>query len=97
VTKFALDDGWYLMSTRDLELELARRNNPVRDAPRSNAVKLEVQEALSYRDAGNLPDEMDRSLRLVLNIEGSEGLHGLDARRRITIRPPTGAGQVLVR
>lgn len=62
-----LAEGWYLMSVRDLELELARwRGEP---AAASGARRLTTEEALAYRDAGNLPDEGGRSLRLVLFVD----------------------------
>jgi hypothetical protein len=54
------------MSTSDLEKELARWRDPGADVPRSNAHPLSVEEALAYRNAGNLPDEHGRTLRLVL-------------------------------
>lgn len=64
-----IGEGWYLMSVRDLEIELARRRDPSRRKQRSNARSLNVEEALAYRDAGNLPDELDRTLRLVLILD----------------------------
>ena len=54
------------MSTPDLERELARWRDPATPVPPSNAVALSVEEALAFRDAGNLPDEHGRTLRLVL-------------------------------
>lgn len=75
-----MEEGWYLMSTRDLEIELARSSG--RDDPRaSRAKRLTTEEALAYRDAGNLPDEQGRSLRLVLRIEDQSDLLSLDAKR----------------
>lgn len=75
-----MEEGWYLMSTRDLEVELAR--DAGRDDPRrSRAKRLTTEEALAYRDAGNLPDEQGRSLRLVLRIEDQSDLLSLDAKR----------------
>jgi hypothetical protein len=65
-------EGWYLMSTADLEIELARWRRPEEAHPRSNARPLSVAEALRYRDAGNLPDELGRTLRLV-RIAGDAG------------------------
>jgi len=78
-----LEEGWYLMSTRDLEMELARVRNPGSDIPRSNAVKLTIEQGLAFRDAGNIPDEESRTLRLVLTIERPEELSNLDAKRRL--------------
>jgi hypothetical protein len=55
------------MSVRDLEIELALRRGEVRAEP-SNAAPLSIEEALAFRDAGNVPDELGRSLRLVLSV-----------------------------
>ncbi len=71
------------MSTTDLETELARWRSRGKDVPRSNARRLTVPEALAYRDAGNLPDELGRSLRLVLVVRDSEDLRSLGARRAV--------------
>jgi hypothetical protein len=76
-----LTDGWYLMSTDDLERELARWRLPGRTTKESNARRLTTEEALAFRDAGNVPDELDRTLRLVLRIEDTEGLARLEKRR----------------
>ncbi len=57
------------MSVRDLEIELARRRDPAADHPPSGAVALGIDEALEYRNAGNVPDSAGRSLRLVLKID----------------------------
>jgi hypothetical protein len=76
-----LDEGWYLMSTRDLERELGRVRNPGSDIPPSKAVKLTIEQGLAFRDAGNIPDDEGRTLRLVLRIEGPEELGSLDAKR----------------
>jgi hypothetical protein len=67
-----LGEGWYLMSVRDLEIELARMRDPSRRDEVSNAVALSVEEALAYRNRGNLPDHLGRSLRLVLLVDGEE-------------------------
>lgn len=74
-----LDDGWYLMTTAELERELARRRGD--DHPATGAPKLTVAEALEFRDAGNLPDADGRTLRLVLNVEDEAGLGDLGVRR----------------
>jgi hypothetical protein len=76
-----LADGWYLMSTRDLERELARRRSPETNAEPSNASRLTVAQALEFRDAGNVPDEFDRTLRLVLRIDDPQDLASLEERR----------------
>lgn len=68
-----LEEGWYLMSVPELERELARLRTPdVTEAP-SAIRRLTVEEALTYRDDGNLPDPDGRSLRLVLRV-GDESL-----------------------
>jgi hypothetical protein len=76
-----LAEGWYLMSTRDLEIELARFRSPEAEADPSGAVRLSVEEALAYRDAGNLPDGEGRTLRLVLHVRDEADLASLDAKR----------------
>jgi hypothetical protein len=62
-----LEDGWYLMSVRDLELELARRRGDGDPAP-SNARRITIDEALDFKARGNVPDDLGRSLRLVLHV-----------------------------
>lgn len=55
------------MSTRDLERVVsAWRAGRLEDA----GIELSVDEALRRRDAGNIPDEDDRTLRLVLFVDG---------------------------
>jgi hypothetical protein len=76
-----LTDGWYLMSTADLESELARWRSPGGTTRESNAQRLSTEQALAFRDAGNVPDELGRTLRLVLRIENTEDLASLDERR----------------
>ena len=61
-----LQEGWYLMSVADLEIELRRIREPGRVNEPSRAERLSNEAALEYRNAGNLPDEHGRSLRLVL-------------------------------
>ena len=56
------------MSVRDLEIELALRRGETR-TERSNALPLSVEDAIAYRNAGNVPDKLGRSLRLVLNVD----------------------------
>jgi hypothetical protein len=69
------------MSTSDLERELQRWRSPEHQGPPSRARRLTNEAALAYRNAGNLPDEHDRSLRLVLVVNDTRGLARLDARR----------------
>jgi hypothetical protein len=77
-----LDEGWYLMSVRDVEIELARARGDT--TTNSKTKGLTTVEALAYRDAGNLPDEFGRSLRLVLRVDGAiHGASELDVRRAI--------------
>lgn len=76
-----LREGWYLMSTSDLERELARFRASDAEVPASNAVPLSISDALAYRAAGNVPDELGRSLRLVLLVEDTEVLAALDDKR----------------
>lgn len=68
------------MSTGDLERELRRWRESDAEVPASNAVPLGVGEALAYRNSGNLPDDLDRTLRLVLLVE--DGGDSLDRKRR---------------
>ncbi|MGH2776681.1 MAG: hypothetical protein ACRDJT_14795 [Actinomycetota bacterium] len=69
-----LIDGWYLMSTADLEREPTRWRAPETNVKSSNALRLTVEQALEVRDAGNLPDELDRTLRLILRIDDTQAL-----------------------
>ncbi|MDQ3645744.1 MAG: hypothetical protein M3345_02270 [Actinomycetota bacterium] len=69
------------MSTAELEQELARARDQ-RGSP-SSAVRLSVEAALAYRDAGNLPDDSGRSLRLVLYVGDRTDLESLGSRRRL--------------
>lgn len=70
------------MSVEDLEIELSRLRAPDRERRVSRAMPLTVEDALQWRAAGNLPDEHDRSLRLVLQI-GDEPL----SERRLRYEP----------
>ena len=81
-----LADGWYLMSTQDLERELARWRAPESDVGESNALRVTIEEALEFRNAGNLPDEFDRTLRLVLRVDDTQDLERL-AERRLEFEP----------
>ena len=74
-----LAEGWYLMSTADLERELGRWRGEA--APASNAEPLDVDEALAFRNRGNLPDHLGRTLRLVLRIEDADEMRTIDERR----------------
>ncbi len=74
-------EGWYLMSTRTLERELHRWRSHEVDEHASDAVRLTVEEALAHRDAGNLPDERGRTLRLLLVVRDRNDLQNLPAKR----------------
>jgi hypothetical protein len=60
-------EGWYLMSTSELERALAAWRNGDRSS--EFGVTLSVEEALARRDAGNVPGVDDRSLRLVMFVD----------------------------
>jgi len=81
-----LADGWYLMSTADLELELARWRSAGTEVGTSNTRRLTTEQALEFRNAGNLPDDLDRTLRLVLRIDDTQDLARL-AERRLEFEP----------
>lgn len=66
-----LEEGWWLMSVADLEIELRRWRETSGEVEPSNATKLATDDALAYRNAGNVPDELGRTLRLVLVVEPS--------------------------
>jgi hypothetical protein len=79
----SLQEGWYLMSTPELEHELARWRHPEADLRPSGARRLSVPDALAYRNAGNVPDAQGRTLRLVLTVDRRAGAPSLDARRQL--------------
>lgn len=72
------------MSTTDLERELARWRGA--EAPASNAIALSVEDALAYRNAGNLPDAQGRTLRLVLFARDLDEVRAL-GRKRLDFEP----------
>jgi hypothetical protein len=78
-----LEEGWYLMSVAELESVLRRlRDGP--GEPTLPGIRLSIEQALAFRDAGNVPDENGRSLRLVLHVDTEpEGL----ARKRAVFEP----------
>jgi len=73
-----LEEGWYLMSVADVEAVLAGRES-------ATIKRLSTHEALAIRDAGNVPDELNRSLRLVLVVDDDDP--EAFARRRIEFEP----------
>lgn len=82
-----LEEGWYLMGTTDLERALRRRRDGLDAAPApSDALRLSVVDALAYRNRGNLPDDKGRTLRLVLEVNNTEDLIGLE-RKRLLYEP----------
>ena len=60
-------EGWYLMNLRDVEKLLAAWR--ASDLSKDFGVALTNDEALEIRDAGNIPDARDRSLRLVFFVD----------------------------
>jgi hypothetical protein len=81
-----LREGWYLMSTRDLEIELAFERDAGAGSEHSNALPIPTEEALAFRNAGNVPDELDRTLRLVLRITRPGDVDELRS-KRLTYEP----------
>lgn len=69
------------MSPSDVEVELRRWREPDGEGASSNAQRLPVEHALAYRDAGNIPDELGRSLRLVLHVGDASELSYLQQKR----------------
>lgn len=69
------------MSPTELETELERWRHPERGLRQSGALQLTIAAALAYRDAGNLPDEAGRSLRLVLHVNDARELSYLQEKR----------------
>lgn len=68
------------MNLGDLERELARFRTG-EGAGGDDVAPLSVEEALAYRNAGNLPDERGRTLRLVLRVESEADLADLEMKR----------------
>jgi hypothetical protein len=78
-------DGWYLM-TPD---EVAREVNKWKTSPErafAGLTKLSVDEAIAFRNAGNVPDASGRSLRLVITVDPAAGVDSV-AERRVTFEP----------
>ena len=67
-----MEDGWYLMSTAHLESVLVQWRDGIEPDLPPGAERLSNAEALARRDAGNLPDADDRSLRLVLHVSDDD-------------------------
>lgn len=83
VTVSLLEEGWYLMSTAELERELARFRRPESEQRPSGAVALSIEEALAFKHAGNMPDANGRWLRLVLHVGDTPALEDLNERRLV--------------
>lgn len=82
---WGLEEGWYLMSTGELERALqAWRGGDAGLA--TEGLALSNEEALTIRNAGNVPDDKGRSLRLILVIEDSSDLERLSS-KRLTYEP----------
>ncbi len=63
-----------MMSTAELERVLLGR-------PTNEPVRLTIEEALAFRDAGNVPDERGRTLRLVLVADDADDVRRLHEKR----------------
>ena len=75
-----MEDGWYLMSTAHLESVLAQWRDGIEPDLPPGAERLSNPEALARRNAGNIPDADDRSLRLVLHVSDDDVARIADAR-----------------
>jgi hypothetical protein len=74
-------EGWYLMSTQELESMLRWwRESDTEECPVA-AEQLTIEDAIAFRDAGNVPDEHDRSLRLLLFARDRDELLNLSMKR----------------
>jgi hypothetical protein len=77
-----MDEGWYLMTPTEVErlLTAVRTGSPDNEFGRA----LSVEEALAFRNAGNVPDEHGRTLRLILFDDGGPGAL---AQKRLEFEP----------
>jgi hypothetical protein len=66
-----VNEGWYLMTSAEVErlLIAVRSGSPNIEF----GVPLPIDDALAYRNAGNVPDDAGRTLRLVLYDDGGPG------------------------
>jgi hypothetical protein len=69
------------MTTQELERMLQWWRAPLLESLPSTGVRLSIEDAIAYRDAGNLPDEHGRTLRLVLVARDRDELRNLDLKR----------------
>jgi hypothetical protein len=74
-------EGWYLMNTQELERMLRWWRSPSPGSLPPTGARLSIEEAIAYRDAGNLPDEHGRTLRLVLLARDRDEVRTLDLKR----------------
>jgi hypothetical protein len=74
-------EGWYLMATEMVERLLELRRAGSVDAMPPDALHLTIEEALAYRDAGNLPDDHGRTLRLLLLARDRNEVRNLSSKR----------------
>ncbi|MEA2509657.1 MAG: hypothetical protein QOG21_1739 [Actinomycetota bacterium] len=80
-TEEEVAEGWYLMSTDMVEQLLIRRRGRSADVLPTDALHLTIEEALTYRDAGNVPDERGRTLRLLLLARDRDEVRDLPTKR----------------
>lgn len=73
-------DGWYLMTTDEIVREAKRWRSDAEGAFRGFET-LSIDDALRIRDAGNIPDDRGRSLRLVITVTPDAGVDSVSARR----------------
>jgi hypothetical protein len=74
-------EGWYLMSTGELERMLRWWRTPTADQDPHPAIRLTIEDALAYRDAGNVPDVDGRTLRLLLLARDRDEVRDLAIKR----------------
>jgi hypothetical protein len=74
-------EGWYLMSTEELERMLRWWRTPAAGPDPLPAVRLTIEEALAHRDSGNVPDEHGRTLRLLLLARDRDEVRNLAIKR----------------
>lgn len=72
--------GWYLMSDSQVEalLRSVRTGEP---EVGESCERLSIPAALTYRNAGNLPDARGRSLRLVLQLSATDDVSAVEQKR----------------
>jgi hypothetical protein len=69
------------MSTEEIERLLRWWRTPTADPDAFPAARLTIEEALAYRDAGNVPDEHGRTLRLLLLARDRDEVRDLSIKR----------------